>query len=64
VNLPGSSWGQGQIVVIKDESGKAATNNITITTGGALIDGKSSIVLALNYGSITLLWNSTFWSII
>jgi hypothetical protein len=64
VNLPGSSWGQGQTVVIKDESGKAATNNITITTGGALIDGKSSVALALNYGSVTLLWNTSFWSII
>jgi hypothetical protein len=64
VNLPGTSWTQGQTIVIKDESGKAATNNVTITTGGPLIDGQASVVLAINRGSITLLWNSTFWSLI
>ncbi len=64
LSLPGTSWTQGQMVTIKDESGKAGTNNITITTGGPLIDGQSSVVLALNRGSITLLWNTSFWSII
>jgi hypothetical protein len=64
VNLPGASYTQGQTLVIKDESGAAQTNHITITTGGPLIDGQTSIVLAVNYGSLTLLWNNSFWSIV
>jgi len=40
---------------VKDESGGANANNITIVTGGAeTIDGASSIAITENYGSVTL----------
>lgn len=46
---------------IKDRTGNAATNNITYTTvGGAVtIDGATSNVININYGSINLLFNAT-----
>lgn len=61
----GSTFAQGQEVTIKDESGAAASNkNITITANGTdKIDGQSVAILALNYGSLTLIWNTNHWSI-
>jgi hypothetical protein len=54
-----------QQIVIKDASGAAASNNITISRGGsALIDGQSSIVINSNYGSYTLFSDGTNWWII
>ena len=42
-------------VLFKDIKGDAATNNITITfTGGQLCDGQSSVVIADNYGWVTI----------
>jgi hypothetical protein len=66
IDLPaGSSVGQGKVMVIKDESGKAATYNITVVANGSdVIDGNSSVVMAVNYLSLTLLWNTNHWSII
>jgi len=41
----------GRIFIIKDESGAAATNNITIATAGAeTIDGVPTITISANYG--------------
>lgn len=41
----------GQWYLIKDESGGAATNNITVTTQAAeTIDGAASLVIAADYG--------------
>jgi hypothetical protein len=66
IALPsGASVVQGKFLVLKDESGAAGINNITVNAnGGDTIDGQSSFTLALNYGSITLLWNTNHWSII
>lgn len=66
INLPsGSSVVQGKYMLIKDESGNASTNNITVLANGTdKIDGQSSAILALNYGSITVIWNTNHWSII
>lgn len=48
-----SSIYNGLPVLIKDEKGDAATNNITITfSGGELADGDSTIVLNVNYGAV------------
>ena len=48
--------------IIKDESGNAAVNNITITTEGAqLIDGAATYVIATNYGSVRLYSNGSNW---
>lgn len=46
--------------VVKDESGGAGTNNITIATEGAqTIDGAASIAITADYGSASLYSNGT-----
>ena len=50
----------GRIYIIKDESGSANTNNITINAAGSdTIDGQSSTVLDSNYGTIKIVGNGT-----
>jgi hypothetical protein len=62
VTLP-TTPAAGQIVIIKDGNGDAATNNITI--GGGTIDGAASFVIADAYAAVTLVYNGvTGWSII
>lgn len=42
-------------ITVKDESGNAATNNITISTENLeLIDGVASIDITANYGNLTM----------
>ena len=49
-----------KIIHIKDEGGSAGTNNITIIAHTAeKIDGESSYVINTDYGSITLIKNSS-----
>jgi hypothetical protein len=50
-----------QIWIVKDRTGNASANNITITTPGAIvtIDGSTSYLIGSNFGSIELLANST-----
>jgi hypothetical protein len=47
--------------VIKDRTGSATTNNISITTvgGSVTIDGQTTYTLASNYAAIQLLANAT-----
>jgi hypothetical protein len=45
--------------VIKDSSGAAATNNITIDGNGNNVDGSSTYVLNTNYGSVTINGDTT-----
>jgi hypothetical protein len=54
----------GRYLVIKDESGAALTNNITITPASGTIDGASNIVLNISYGAYTLYSNGTNWFVI
>lgn len=54
----------GQMHIIKDSVGSAAANNITITPSGKNIDGAASSTINLNYGSATIVYNGTEWSII
>jgi hypothetical protein len=53
----------GRRIVIKDESGVAAGTNITITVsgGGALIEGSSSIAISTNYGGYTFYCDGAHW---
>ena len=45
----------GQIFIIKDASGTATTNNITVDTSGApLIDGSATLIINGNYNAVTL----------
>jgi len=66
VSLPiGASLTAGKQYVIKDESGNAAVNHITIQPySGNLIDGQTSLVMVINYGAVTLYWTGTGWSVI
>lgn len=54
----------GQTFVFKDESGGAATNNITISPTGATIDGAASAVINVNYGSLKICFDGTNYFII
>jgi hypothetical protein len=68
VNLPlGSTLAAGKQYIIKDESGLAGIligYRVTIASSSPnLIDGQSSAILAINYGSINVLWTGSAWSI-
>jgi hypothetical protein len=61
----GSTIFTGKQYVIKDESGNALINNVTINaTSPNLIDGNSTVKLYTNYMSLTLLWTGSRWSIV
>jgi hypothetical protein len=57
---------QGQQVTISDEEGNANTFPITIDGNGNTFDGLSDTQILINtdYGSITILYNGTFWKVI
>ena len=46
---------------IKDESGGAGTNNITISPQSGTIDGAASVVISANYGVARVYSNGTNW---
>ncbi len=52
------------VVIIKDSTGGALINNITISGNGKTIDGSASTSIAANYASRTLVYNGTEWNII
>jgi hypothetical protein len=51
----------GKKYVIKDVSGNAGTNNITVNGGGTNIDGAATSVINSNYGKLTVFSNGTQW---
>jgi hypothetical protein len=60
ITLPTTGVIKNQVFVIKDESGGAGTNNISvIVAGGATIDGLTTYPINTNYGSITVVYNGT-----
>lgn len=60
--LPTAVGATRQVYVIKDESGGAATNNITIAcTGGQTIDGSATKTINSNYGSLSVYSNGAVW---
>lgn len=61
-NTPNSN----QIFIIKDGSGAAATNNITVTTPGGVvtIDGSTTYPINTNWGSVTLIFDGSNYLII
>tara|TARA_R100000458_G_C8137310_1_gene149883 strand:- start:89 stop:532 length:444 start_codon:yes stop_codon:yes gene_type:complete len=67
VTLPyASTVDNGKQLVIKDESGNAASNNIIIKTDqseSATIDGYSEIRITSNYGALNLYFNGSGWHI-
>jgi hypothetical protein len=70
ITLPDGSGGsianQNQTFIIKDESGGAGTNVITVTTQGGtvLIDGATSQLIDVNYASMTVRFDGTNYFII
>jgi hypothetical protein len=60
LNFPNSPTAK-QTWIIKDRTGSASTNNISITTPGGTVtfDGLTTYKITSNYGSIELLANST-----
>ncbi len=65
ITMPNAGMIAGQSWTIKDEAGTAqSANNITVSGNGANIDGSSTYVINVNYGSITLYWNGTAFFII
>lgn len=54
----------GTVFIVKDISGNASINNITVTGTGVLIDGAASALINTDYGSITLVYNGTEWNIV
>lgn len=63
VTLPAASGRTGRFVMIKDRSGNAATNNITIVTSGGNIDGASSYTIADDYGCVVAIDAGSNWFI-
>ena len=54
----------GTVYIVKDCFGDAANNPITIQgTGGELVDGSTATINA-NFGSITVIFDGTEWSIV
>ena len=65
VTLPSPNLNDnGKIIIIKDESGQAGINNITIeTSANETIDGESTKLINTNYGVIRLYSNGENWFI-
>ena len=65
VTLPTAVGVENQQYIIKDESGNAGTNNITVaTTSSQTIDGASTKVINSNYGSYTFYSDGANWFVL
>jgi len=53
----------GLSYLVKDCTGKAATNSITITPNSGNIDGSATFVMSTNYQSIAITYTGSQWSI-
>jgi hypothetical protein len=54
----------GTVYIVKDCSGDANTNNITVAgTGGELVDGGAATINS-PYGSLSFIFNGSEWSIV
>lgn len=55
----------GRVYYVKDSGGDAATNNITLTTAGGVveIDGATTFVMNTDYESVNLLFNGTSYEL-
>lgn len=60
VTLPApSATNIGKFFIVKDTSGAAGTNNITITPASGLVDGAANISVMSNFGSIKVFSDGT-----
>lgn len=63
VNLPATP-ANGDVYNIKDMTGNAAANNITVSGNGKNIDGVASYIMNTNYSSSVFMYNGTTWSVL
>ncbi len=61
VTLPTPVNFPGQVITLKDSTGNAAANTITIQTAAATIDGAASTAITNNYGSKQVYSNGANW---
>ena len=61
IRLPDLTNPSGGVFVIKDATGNASVNNITVTTSGGtvLIDGSTAYTMNTNYQSVNVIYNGT-----
>lgn len=60
ITLPAPSTSNiGKFYIIKDSSGGAATNNITIISASGTVDGAASVVISQNYGAVQVFSDGT-----
>jgi hypothetical protein len=59
ITMPAAGMEIGQVWTVKDESGGALVNNITISGNGVNIDGAATKVISTNYGFVNLYWNGS-----
>lgn len=64
ITMPASSLVTGQRWTVKDESGGAATNNITVNGNGKNIDGAATYVINTNFGSVDIYYNGSNFFVI
>lgn len=63
--LPSATTNAGRIYIIKDETGSAGTNNITVaTTSSQTIDGATTYIIGANYGWVAVYSNGANWSVV
>lgn len=61
VTLPAAPT-TGENHYVKDNTGTAATNNITVGGGGNNIDNAANKVINTNFGAFQFVWNGTQWN--
>ncbi len=62
ITLPAAANVSGMEVIVKDESGGAGTNNISVVvSGGGNIDASATYTIATNYGKVRMYSNGTQW---
>tara|TARA_R110000796_G_scaffold167313_3_gene284195 strand:- start:344 stop:1897 length:1554 start_codon:yes stop_codon:yes gene_type:complete len=64
ITLPTAQAVSGRTITIKDGGGNASVNNITIDTEGSeTIDGATTLIILVDYTSVTLYSDGTNWFI-
>jgi hypothetical protein len=62
ITMSTSDMKPGRILIVKDESGAAGTNNITVDTQGAeTVDGQDSVTITADYGVVRVYSNGSNW---
>ncbi len=60
-SITGANANRGKVYIIKDQSGLAGTNNITIQPATGTINGSSSIAIIANFGEVRVYSDGSNW---